>query len=37
VFRRRTRLGSITFWTVLLLISAIVAPLIGEIGTPIGI
>ena len=36
-FRGRTRLGSITFWTVLLIVSAIIAPLIGEIGTPIGI
>ena len=37
VFRGRARVGSIWFWTILLLISAIVAPLIGEIGTPIGI
>ncbi len=37
VFRGRPRVGSIWFWTILLLVSAIVAPLIGEIGTPIGI
>ncbi len=36
-FRGRARVGSIRFWTILLIISAIVAPLIGEIGTPIGI
>ena len=36
-FRGRARIGSIWFWTILLIISAIVAPLIGEIGTPIGI
>lgn len=37
VFRGRARVGSIWFWTILLIVSAIVAPLIGEIGTPIGI
>ncbi len=37
VFWGRARLGSIWFWTTLLIISAIAAPLIGEIGTPIGI
>ncbi len=37
VFRGRARMGSIWFWTILLIISAIAAPLIGEIGTPIGI
>ena len=37
VFWGRARVGSIWFWTILLIISAIVAPLIGEIGTPIGI
>jgi hypothetical protein len=36
-FRGRQALGSITFWTILLIASAIIAPLIGEIGTPIGI
>ena len=36
IFRGRARVGSIWFWTILLIISAIVAPLIGEIGTPIG-
>jgi hypothetical protein len=34
-FRGRQALGLITFWTVLLIVSAIVAPLIGEIGTPL--
>ncbi len=37
VFRGCARVGSIWFWTILLIVSAIVAPLIGEIGTPIGI
>jgi hypothetical protein len=37
VFRGRARVGSIWSWTILRLISAIAAPLIGEIGTPIGI
>jgi hypothetical protein len=37
VFRGLARVGSIWFWKILLIISAIVAPLIGEIGTPIGI
>ncbi len=37
VFRGRARVGSIWFWTIVLIISAIAAPLIGEIGTPIGI
>jgi membrane protease YdiL (CAAX protease family) len=36
-FRGRARVGSIWFWTILLIISAIVAPLIWEIGTSIGI
>ena len=36
-FRHKTRIGSITFWTVVLIISAVLAPLIGEIGTPWGI
>jgi LPXTG-motif cell wall-anchored protein len=36
-FRRRTHLGSIQVWTIVLILSAIIAPLIGEIGTPIGI
>jgi membrane protease YdiL (CAAX protease family) len=36
-FRGRPQRDSITFWTVLLIVSAIIAPLIGEIGTPIGI
>lgn len=37
VFRGRVHVGSIWFWTILLIVSAIVAPLLGEIGTPIGI
>ncbi len=37
VFRGRARVGSIWFWTILLLISAIAALLIEEIGTPIRI
>ncbi len=36
-FRRKASVGSLTLWTVLLTVSAILAPLIGEIGTPIGI
>ena len=37
VFRGRSRVGSIRLWTILLIVSAIAAPLIAEIGTPIGI
>ena len=37
VFRGRSRVGSIKLWTILLIVSAIVAPWIAEIGTPIGI
>lgn len=37
VFRGRSQVGSVWLWTILLIISAIVAPLLGEIGTPIGI
>jgi hypothetical protein len=37
LFRKRERVGSITLWTAILLISAIIAPIIGEIGTPFGI
>ena len=36
-FRGRANVGSISFWTALLVISIIVAPLIGEYGTPLGI
>jgi len=36
-FRGRSNVGSISFWTVILILSIILAPLIGEIGTPIGI
>jgi hypothetical protein len=36
-FRSRSNLASISFWTTLLILSIIFAPLIGEFGTPIGI
>ncbi|HZY47207.1 MAG TPA: LPXTG cell wall anchor domain-containing protein [Candidatus Bathyarchaeia archaeon] len=37
LFRKRERFGSIKLWTIMLVVSAIVAPMIGEIGTPFGI
>jgi hypothetical protein len=37
LFRGRTRVGTIVWWTIALIVSAIVAPLVGEIGTPIGV
>jgi hypothetical protein len=37
VFRGKQRVGSLAFWTIVLTLSVILAPLIGEIGTPIGI
>lgn len=37
VFRGRSRLGPLWMWLALLLVSAIAAPLIGEIGTPTGV
>ncbi len=37
VLRRRTSVGSLYGWTMVLVVSAVIAPLIGEIGTPIGI
>ena len=37
VFRGRPQVGTIWLWTIVLILSAIVAPLIGEIGTQIGI
>jgi hypothetical protein len=37
LFRRRERVGSITLWTAILVVSAIIAPLVGELGTPFGI
>ena len=37
VWRSRTRVGSIPVWTIVLIISAIIAPMLGELGTPIGI
>ena len=36
VFRGRAQVGTIPVWTILLIVSAIAAPIIGEIGTPIG-
>ena len=35
-FRRRAIVGSIRLWTILLIISAIVAPLSGKIGRLLG-
>ena len=37
LFKGKTRVGSLWVWTAILVISTIIAPLIGEIGTPIGI
>ena len=37
VWRGRARVGSVLVWTIVLIVSAIIAPLLGEIGTPIGI
>jgi hypothetical protein len=37
LLRGRTSVGLLRTWTIILIVSAIVAPLIGEIGTPIGI
>jgi hypothetical protein len=37
ISKRRTSGGSIKFWTIVLVVSAIIGPLIGEIGTPFGI
>lgn len=37
IFRNKSRVGSLRMWTVILAVSLIVAPLIGEIGTPMGI
>ena len=37
VWRSRARVGSIPVWTIVLIITAIIAPMLGEIGTPIGI
>ncbi len=37
VLRRRTSVGTLPLWTLVLVVSAVIAPLIGEIGTPIGI
>ncbi len=37
LFRSRTSVGLLRTWTIILIVSVIIAPLIGEIGTPIGI
>lgn len=37
LFRKRNRFGSITLWTAILVVSAIIAPIFGEIGTPFGV
>jgi hypothetical protein len=37
IFRGRSHVGTITFWTIALIVSVIVAPFIGEIGQVIGI
>ena len=36
-FRKRDRVGSIALWTAILVVSAIIAPMIGELGTPFGV
>ena len=37
VWRTRDHVGTIRMWTIVLIVSAFVAPLIGEFGTPFGI
>ena len=37
VWGRRTAVGTITAWTIVLIVSAIIAPLIGEWGQALGI
>lgn len=37
LFRGRQGVGSVGAWTLILIVTAIAAPVIGEIGTPIGI
>ena len=37
VWRGRDHVGSLRMWTIVLIVSAIAAPLIGEYGTPFGI
>lgn len=37
LFKGRSHVGTITFWTIALIVSVIVAPFIGEIGQVIGI
>ena len=37
VTRKKASVGSLRMWTVIFAITLIIAPLIGEIGTPIGI
>lgn len=37
IFRRRPQVGSLRMWSIIFATTLIIAPLIGEIGTPIGI
>ena len=37
VWRKRTSVGTIPVWTIVLIVSAIIAPLIGEWGQSVGI
>lgn len=37
LFRGKPRVGSLRLWTAIFTISVILAPLVGELGTPIGI
>ena len=37
MWRKRTEVGSIRLWTIVLIVSAIVAPMLGEWGQSIGI
>jgi hypothetical protein len=37
VWRGRDHVGTLLMWTIVLIVSAIAAPLIGEYGTPFGI
>lgn len=37
LFKGRSHVGTIKWWTIALIVSVIVAPFVGEIGTPLGI
>ena len=37
VWRKRTSVGTIPVWTIVLIVSAIIAPLVGEWGQSVGI